>query len=62
VVKAGDDVLDVKPVEIGGRDSGFKEDGGATLTFFDKIEAAAAADIDPSTGAGIEAAVTMRAY
>ena len=47
----GDCILDMEPVETGGRESGFKDDGGSLArgTFFDEIELAAIADVDETS-------------
>jgi hypothetical protein len=44
-------ILDMEPVETGGRESGFKDDGGSLArgTFFDEIELAAIADVDETS-------------
>ncbi len=47
-----DGVLDVEPVETGGGESGFKDDGGSLLgwTLFDDVEPSAIADVDETAG------------
>ena len=59
--EAGDGFLNVKPVEIGGGDAGFKEHGGAARAFFEQIELAPAPDVDPAAGAGKAQPVAMTA-
>jgi len=61
VGKSGDGFLDVEPVEVGGRDAGFKQYGGAAGAFFQHIKAMAAAYLHGSAGAGEAEPVAMRA-
>ena len=49
----GDGILDMEPVEAGGGESGFKDDGGSLLarrTLFDDVEPPAIADVDEPAG------------
>ena len=46
--KAGDGLLNVKPVQIGGGDAGFKEHGRAARAFFEQVEAVTRALWSPS--------------
>src|SRR5271157_1522669 len=54
-------LLNVKPVQIGGCNPGFKEHGVASRSLLHKVEPASAADVDPPAPIGIASAVSARA-
>jgi hypothetical protein len=56
-----DGLLNVKPVEIGCGDAGFKEHGRATRAFFEQVELAPAPYGYPAANAGKAQAIAMGA-
>jgi hypothetical protein len=59
--KAGNGLLDVAPVEVGGGNAGFKQNSRTTFAPLEHVELMAAADIDPSSGGRKAPAITMSA-
>jgi len=51
----------VKPVQVGGRNAGFKQDGGASRSLFKQVQAALISYLDPASPAGIALAVAAGA-
>src|ERR1039457_4102837 len=59
--EAGDRLLNVKPVQIGGSDSGFKEHGRAARSFFEQVEPEPGPNRYPAPKAGKAPPVAMSA-